>query len=322
MIQNAYIKQLRNARRRNAVRRDLKVGFTSHLMSVAICAIVKDEELYIHEWIQYHLKMGFDHIYLYDNSNNQTQPSLAEVLNGNYTEQLTVYSCPGECMQLQAYYHFIQTHRNDHTWCAFIDIDEFIVIRQVMSCPLNREGNKKRLVEFMNAHCNEGSLALNWVLFGSNEHKVYHPRPVLQRFTKRQLGVNEHTKNIVRLRDVVHMKDPHTPELHHGNIQDVAGNIITGPYNYHPKCSDKVACIFHYFTKSVEEFQRKIARGRADLAEKRDFARDFARHDLNEVIDYTAYAFSTSTIPTSPNASSASIVGPSLEPEPRAEAPG
>ena len=35
-----------------------------------ICAIALHEEPYIDEWIQYHLALGFSHIYLYDNSND------------------------------------------------------------------------------------------------------------------------------------------------------------------------------------------------------------------------------------------------------------
>jgi hypothetical protein len=35
-----------------------------------ICAIALHEEPYIDEWIQYHIALGFSHIYLYDNSND------------------------------------------------------------------------------------------------------------------------------------------------------------------------------------------------------------------------------------------------------------
>jgi hypothetical protein len=36
--------------------------------TAAICCIVTEEEAYLHEWIDYHLGIGFDHVYIYDNS--------------------------------------------------------------------------------------------------------------------------------------------------------------------------------------------------------------------------------------------------------------
>ena len=43
--------------------------------TAAICAIVKDEQLYLEEWVLYNLGLGFQHIYLYDNSQQQTAAS-------------------------------------------------------------------------------------------------------------------------------------------------------------------------------------------------------------------------------------------------------
>lgn len=37
-------------------------------MNIAICAIVKDEDFYIDEFIKYHLKLGVNHIYFFQNN--------------------------------------------------------------------------------------------------------------------------------------------------------------------------------------------------------------------------------------------------------------
>lgn len=39
-------------------------------MQTTICCIAKNEDRYIHEWIAYHLKLGFDKIYIYIMSDN------------------------------------------------------------------------------------------------------------------------------------------------------------------------------------------------------------------------------------------------------------
>ena len=37
-------------------------------MTYAICAIAKNENNYINDWVNWHINIGFDHIYLYDNN--------------------------------------------------------------------------------------------------------------------------------------------------------------------------------------------------------------------------------------------------------------
>jgi hypothetical protein len=51
---------------------------------------------------------------------------------------------------------------------------------------------------------------------------------------------------------------------------------------------DHIACVHHYFTKSVEEFNVKCHRRLADAVGIRDCDEAFRRHDLNEVEDRSA----------------------------------
>lgn len=37
----------------------------------AVCAIAKDENRYVLEWTAYHLALGFDHVFHYDNLSGQ-----------------------------------------------------------------------------------------------------------------------------------------------------------------------------------------------------------------------------------------------------------
>ena len=34
-------------------------------MKIALVCLAKNEDFYIDEWIKYHTKLGFDHIYIY-----------------------------------------------------------------------------------------------------------------------------------------------------------------------------------------------------------------------------------------------------------------
>ena len=37
-------------------------------IKVALCCMAKKENLYLREWVEYHLEMGFTHIFIYDNN--------------------------------------------------------------------------------------------------------------------------------------------------------------------------------------------------------------------------------------------------------------
>lgn len=248
--------------------------FTVTKDTAVICAIVKEEQLYIEEWIEYHICLGFSHIYIYDNDDAIPMRYLAT----KYPLRVTVLSCPGQCQQMNAYYDFLHRYRTKHHWVAYIDVDEFIVLKKHTT-----------IVELLKNYCHQGALALNWVLFGSNYQEHYYSQPVLQRFIRRQIGVNEHIKWIVRTDDIEYMVSPHHGQLRYGFAVDCQGNHVMGPYN--KQGSDDIACIHHYFTKSKEEFMKKCARGRADIPETRTFEHDFARHDFNDIEDTTAWNF-------------------------------
>ena len=49
-------------------------------MKIALCAIAKNENLYIREWVEYYMKLGFSNIILYDN-NNINGECFEEVIN-------------------------------------------------------------------------------------------------------------------------------------------------------------------------------------------------------------------------------------------------
>ena len=50
------------------------------MSEIALCAIGKFEEDYLQEWIEHHLKIGFDKIYFYDNNpkNNDLQKNICD----------------------------------------------------------------------------------------------------------------------------------------------------------------------------------------------------------------------------------------------------
>lgn len=247
-------------------------------MTAVICAIALDEQRYIDEWILYHKKLGFDHIYLYDNSDSHSMKYVSTM----YPDFVTVFHWPGKKKQVPAYDDFAKKYKESHTWAAFIDVDEFIVLSK-----------HQTIIDFLESTCPDGSVCLNWYLYGSSDHQTYQPRLVLERFRRRQSVSNPHIKSIVRLCDYVKAMNPHAFLIRSGSTRrDCAGRAVpSGPFYEDPEnLSVEVAHINHYFCKSKEEFEIKRNRGRATVDYKRP-PEEFDQHDFNDVEDTTALDF-------------------------------
>ena len=247
---------------------------TSRAAGVGLCAIALGEEAYIDEWIRYHLALGVDHIHLYDNDPEQPLRDVP----ARYPGRVTVVSFPGAAQQFKAYNHFLARARSRYLWVTFLDLDEFMVVRSGES-----------IGDFAQQYCSAGALALNWVMFDSNGHEQFQSRPVLERFTRRQIGVSPIIKIIARPDDVLYMVSAHAARLVRGTTVDCHGNEVFG--NLNPNGSDDVACVNHYFTKSREEFRIRCARGRSDIDAQRNADRDFINFGAHSWHDRRAWDF-------------------------------
>ena len=45
-------------------------------MKTCVITIIKDEQLYLDEWIAYHLKLGIDKIFIYEDINSSSHSSI------------------------------------------------------------------------------------------------------------------------------------------------------------------------------------------------------------------------------------------------------
>eukprot|EP00550_Attheya_septentrionalis_P006521 CAMPEP_0198285180 /NCGR_PEP_ID=MMETSP1449-20131203/4492_1 /TAXON_ID=420275 /ORGANISM="Attheya septentrionalis, Strain CCMP2084" /LENGTH=349 /DNA_ID=CAMNT_0043982485 /DNA_START=240 /DNA_END=1289 /DNA_ORIENTATION=- len=219
----------------------------------AMCSIVKNEEAYIDEWVDYHHALGFDLFYIYDNSDGFEMKQWGNE-KGDYVR---VIHFPGDAKQMLAYKdcgkRLKEGGNGHHTWAAFFDVDEFLVIKK-----------HEHVSDFLEDHCVNGAIAVNWFFFGESSRIVYTPLPVTKRFIYRVPSVNQHVKSIVRLTDFnteKDIKDPHHMPLKSGSQHDSNGRNFTGPFN--PNGPTDVVVLHHFHTKSYKEYVHKRLRGRA-----------------------------------------------------------
>lgn len=138
-----------------------------------ICAIAKNENAYIDNWVNYNLNIGFDHIYLYDNNDGKTDWVGKYITQKDKVTIINVNNVRKQFHQLICYNRFYKTRKDYFNWAAFIDIDEFIDGVSDINKFLSNTKFK-----------NYDSIRIKWRLFGDDDmvkrdlsvpvHKAFH----------------------------------------------------------------------------------------------------------------------------------------------------
>lgn len=261
-------------------------------MKVALVCIAKWEENYIDEWIRYHKLLNFDRIFIYDNGNDWKPTSLVhtdkDVTLIPWSDAIAKKMEARNHRQTGAYNNFIKTHQ-EYDWVLFIDCDEFLVLKK-----------NKTIHEFIEQY-NHGSqcIGIYTYLFGDNSHETVDGDnySVLTRFTKRREryipGVTPHffIKSLIKNSPDVTMLSAHTSQI---TPVDTSGNPVLDrrkkSSSYSEQGVNDVAQLNHYFGKTIQEYSRKIERGRATSHRRRTMG-EFYHHNINEVEDYDALNF-------------------------------
>eukprot|EP00979_Chaetoceros_neogracilis_P008040 scaffold1760_cov181-Chaetoceros_neogracile.AAC.5 len=238
-----------------------------HRAGAAICTIQKDGVKYLDEWVDYNFAIGFEKIYIYDNSDNFELRKWYEGRSRN-ADQIDIKHFPGEARQMESIGDCGKAiHRTrSHSWIAFIDIDEFIVFKESPK----KYNNIMDLLDTVSPSA--GGLAINWEYFSFNNQTKYEPKPVTKRFQSRGNLTHAFVKTIARTSKFASEgSNPHFVVYKDGaDSVDTSGNKLHEEPWHNPKLTADVAVLQHFYTKSIEEFQLRCARGRADIAKQND----------------------------------------------------
>lgn len=228
-------------------------------MKSAICAIACNESDYLEEWITYHLNLGFDHIFIYDNNNPDDYSVPRFCSTRPWKEQVTVMDYRGRlAAQLTAYNDCYTSHSKEFDWIAFIDMDEFITF--------GAESTYTHINHYLDSIRNFDVVAINWMFYGDNEEVNFKKGSVIQRFPKpiTDSVQNKHVKVIVRTQMNIKFKqNPHCVDGIIRICDDCQQEVLeNGPFK---RPSFRRLYIRHYGTKTIEEFiTNKMLRGAAD----------------------------------------------------------
>ena len=232
-------------------------------MKTCICTVIKNEHQYLDEWIKYHLDLGIDHIFIYEDidstshidiTKNYEQVSLSPVFN------ILTVAQRNEAKRLKQqnrinvqnlYFKTMLKNLSDegtYNWCFLIDIDEFI------TC--------KNLQEAVSLFSNYDAFTMSWECYGACNHINKPAGGVLESYPKKSNGFVDndpifHTKICFNLKTykstnywMNHQPSDSCKWCRTDFSQDRRRDIFNSIY------------LRHYITKSWEEYiDKKYKRG-------------------------------------------------------------
>jgi len=230
--------------------------FFNNEIKISLCTMGRKENLYVKEFVEYYIKLGIDHIFIYDD-NEQNTEKISDALGNKYKNKVTIYENIKIKInsQPEAFTNCYHNNFNKYDWFLMVDMDEYLYIinntlKDYLSNPIF---NKCDFIKF------------HWVIPNDNNLVKYDPRPLFKRFR------GPYTKSII-IKSIIR-----------GNIQDLKywvhspiyspkkniscnneGKIILKKYlNFEGvnPINIKNAYIIHYRFKSTEEFVNKYKRG-------------------------------------------------------------
>lgn len=207
-------------------------------------------EIHIKEWAAHHLLIGFDKIIIFD---HKSDIPLKTVFHGFDKRVITIgVSKMENGIKMPLMNVALKIAKNMHAdWFIYLDADEFIILHNSL----------KSVKQLLNLHNDADSLAINWLMFGSNYLKTEPTNLMLESYTRCSSELVDLVKCFVRPHKALNATNPH-----HYNMMDLDRCNGTNHKKIKANCSinkHKVpyalsyAYIAHYVYQSEESFTKR-----------------------------------------------------------------
>ena len=236
-------------------------NFLKDDIKLCICTLGKEENKYIRDFVEFYEKNGIDTIFLYDNNdidgekfneviNDYIDKGFVKILNWRGTSK-TQFIILDDCYR---------RNKDNYDWLFFYDIDEYIHLK-------NYTNIKEYLKEKKFNNCQK--IYLNWVIHTDNNLIYYDNRSLHERFPDIEPNTKKKKKGIkYRVKCILRGHNPNN-EL---SYYDLVSKKFKGCNGYGKKAllfnraftknpDFENYYIDHYYSKSVEEFVKKVNKG-------------------------------------------------------------
>ena len=225
-------------------------------IKIALCTMGRMENLYVKEFIEYYVKLGIDHLFIF-NDNEPYEESIYNGIDEKYKNKVTIYDAKLYHIdnQMSSFSKCYNDNMDKFDWFIMVDMDEFLFI---VDDSLKNYLTNKRFYK-----CD--FIKIHWVIPKDNGLIYYDSRPLFERFRPPFIK-SDFIKSIIRgnisgLKYWVH--SPYISPKRNITCNNIGKRIYFKKMNFERirPINIKKAYIIHFMFKSTEELINKIKRG-------------------------------------------------------------
>ena len=148
---------------------------------ICIVTVIKNEQNYLEEWIKYHLNLGIDHIFIFEDIGSKSHYEITSKYNKVSLNNINILRPIDKCelRQIAYFQEAIQWIKNNYNydWCFAIDCDEYITLE-----------DKNNIKSILDLYSDYDAVMLQWENYNANGHIFkpdYSKKGILDTYTQK-----------------------------------------------------------------------------------------------------------------------------------------
>jgi predicted O-methyltransferase YrrM len=248
-------------------------------MTFGICLMIKDENEYLEEWLNYHRSIGISRFFIYDNN---SKIPISETVKDQDDVTVILWEDDKPFSQHKAYNHCCKNYKDEVDKVFFIDTDEFIEFSDEFK-------SLEEVFSFLEKEYGSfDSLILYWRLYGKSK-PYFETRQLFKNYTDLidsfdfiRYVSNKQVKSVLNIKKHYTFVDAHIAFCFKDIYIDELGNNVKDNLDIKKRNhSSKYIWIRHNWSRSLEEFKKKIERGTGDHLDHNIKIEDFYKYNDN-----------------------------------------
>lgn len=253
---------------------------------IAIGAIVKNEERYIREWLKFHEHAGVSTFFIYDDGSTDNTVSVAQ--SSCRSAKIHVFPWRQRLRsdaaniaisnQILAYGHCLSNFADQFRWMAFIDVDEYLV-------PVSNDTLGQALTSLSHAPL----IVLPWVMFGTSGHKTRPSSSTPEAYTQRlDPSAPEGVRGLFNVKCIFDPCAVTRLHVHRMRVNgsrfawnDAGEKFLFSSSLTKSKLTASNIQLNHYYSRSLEDVEDKITKGRVSNTTSFSNGGDLLRDRIN-----------------------------------------
>lgn len=232
------------------------------MVKTAIATVVKDELLYIEDFIKYHLHIGIDEIFIYEDYGSVSHKEICDKYDNVYLSsildifpeeqreeiiQMRIDKVPSQTLYINQILKYLHPTHNEGWWVFLTDIDEFITCTE-------------KFPDILDRYKEHQAVLIYWQNYGCSGH-IYKPddnRPPYEIYTEK-CGYEKYSdEKYFKITKFIVNMNKYKPTMkfwiHCANVDFIKADMSYKRTEivYEP------LYLRHYITKSVEEYAWKV----------------------------------------------------------------